>query len=220
MGTNNLDRTDIINALRKAGTTENLLDPVANLLMNHLPEGWANLTEPLRLHFQAKEPHYQKQTKMPEAHQGIVESQIQQWLNLGLIRKADSMFNTPLICIQTKGGHLVVQDFRDLNQKFEKHHLQFKSVQETLGPIEEEYSRFFTTLDLSGPAWQLTLPQEQQEITAFSLPGWGQFLWKVAPLHLGGGCCHFPSTAHEVTAGSPRDHCPCGPDHHPLGRNP
>ena len=68
MGTSDLDRTHIINALRKNGTTDNLLNPVADILMNHLPTGWAQLTEPLQFHFQPKEPHYQKQTKIPEAH--------------------------------------------------------------------------------------------------------------------------------------------------------
>lgn len=48
------------------------------------------------------------------------------------------MFNTPLMCILgiEGGGHMVVQDFRELNQKLDKQTITFKSVQETLGPIK------------------------------------------------------------------------------------
>jgi hypothetical protein len=122
-----------------------------------------------------------------------VEQQIQQWMSLGLVRRADSLFNIPLICVQ-RPGHMVVQDFQELNQKLDRQTIPFKSTEETLGPIEREKSQIFSTLDLSGPAWQLRLTPQQQEITAFSFPGWGQFQWVVAPPHLGGA----PATFHRL----------------------
>jgi hypothetical protein len=90
------------------------------------------------------------------------------------------MFNTPLTCIQRVGGQQIMQDFLQLNQKLDKQSIAL----ETLGPIENEQSQIFTTLNLSGPAWQLRLPKDQQEITAFSFTGLGQFQWVVASSHL------------------------------------
>jgi hypothetical protein len=162
-----------------------VLQQEAEISTSRTPKGF------LHLKYKPVEPHYQKQTKIPEAYQDIVAQQIQQWLNLGLVRRSESMFNTPLTCISTKEGQQVVQDFRQLNQHLEKESIAFKSIQETLEPIEREQSRFFSTLDLSGPAWQLRLPPDQQEITAFSFPGLGQFQWKVAPKHLGGAEATF-----------------------------
>lgn len=119
-----------------------------------------------------------------------MENQIQEWLQLGLIQKAESMFNTYVMCIQSKNVHQIGQDFRAMNKKLEKQSIRFQSVQETLGPIEEEQSFYFSTLDLSGPAWQLRM--RQPEITAFLFPGLGQFLWQVAPPpHLGGAEAMF-----------------------------
>jgi hypothetical protein len=42
--------------------------------------------ELLHLKYKSVEPHYQKQTKIPEAYQDLVARQIQQWLKLGLVR--------------------------------------------------------------------------------------------------------------------------------------
>jgi hypothetical protein len=76
---------------------------------------------------------------------------------------------------------MVVQDFRELNQKLDRQTITFKYTEETLGPIEAEKLQIFSMLDLSRPAWQLLLMPQQQEVTAFSFPGWGQFQWVVAP---------------------------------------
>jgi hypothetical protein len=177
--------------LRSNGTPEEFIKPITQLLQTTALDDSVSTTAQLNVRYTPVEPHYQKQTKIPEAHRGIIEQQIQQWIALGLVRKADSLFNTPLICIQRPGGHMVVQDFRELNQKLDRQTLTFKSTEETLGPIEAERSQIFSTLDLSGPAWQLELTPQQQEVTAFSFPGWGQFQWVVAPPHLGGAAATF-----------------------------
>lgn len=77
----------------------------------------------------------------------------------------------------------VIQDFRELNQKMDKQSVQYKSVQETLCPVEMEESQLITTLDLSGRAWQLQMTL-YQVVTAFSFPGLGLFQWLAAPPHL------------------------------------
>lgn len=148
-------------------------------------------TEELKLALKKEEPHFQRQPRIPEAHREFVEQQIHSWLQQGLIRRSDSMFNTPLMCISTPQGLRIVQDFRQLNQKLVTSSLSFKQVHEALGKIEEEKSLFFTTLDLSAAAWQLKLRPQQSEITSFSCPGVGQFEWVQAPHHLAGAEATF-----------------------------
>ena len=101
------------------------------------------------------------------------------------------MFNTPLTCVKTTQGWKVMQDFRELNRYLTKEHEQFKGVQELIGPVATNQSAVFSTIDLSSSAWQLKLSPEQQELTAFSCPGSGQFVWKQAPLHLAGASATF-----------------------------
>ena len=57
--------------------------------------------------------------------------------------------------------------------------------------IEKEQPRFFSTVDLSGLAWQMTLNQEQATTTAFTLPGQGQFQWTQMPLGILGAEASF-----------------------------
>ena len=58
-----------------------------------------------------QEPFYQKQGKIPQAHCPVIEEMLDSWIRLGLIRKANSLFNTPLFCLQHSNGYWIVQDF-------------------------------------------------------------------------------------------------------------
>ena len=140
---------------------------------------------------QHPEPVYRKQNKIPQAHLPVIEETLEQWIRLGLVRKADSMFNTPLLCLKHADGYRVVQDFRLLNKQRQQEAIKFKETYETLAHIEKEQPRFFSTVDLSGLAWQMTLNQEQATTTAFTLPGQGQFQWTQTPLGILGAEAWF-----------------------------
>ena len=58
-----------------------------------------------------QEPLHQKQGKIPQAHHPVIEEMLDSWIRLGLIPKANSMFNTPLFCLQHPDGYRIVQDF-------------------------------------------------------------------------------------------------------------
>ena len=123
----------------------------------------------------SQEPLYQKQGKIPQAHRPVIEETLDSWIRLGLFRKADSMFNTPLVCLQHTDGYRIVQDFRALNCKQQATPLKFKEVHETLHGMETSKPKVFSTLDLSDLAWQMNLTQKQAAQTAFTVPGQGQF---------------------------------------------
>ena len=103
---------------RQEGNTEiplgeilRITNQFPHLFVTRVPEATMEATTPLQ------EPHFQKQPRIPESHRDLVEEQIFEWIKLGLVRRADSMFNTPLRCIKTTDGWKVVQDFRELNAK-------------------------------------------------------------------------------------------------------
>ena len=57
---------------------------------------------------------------------------------LGLVWKADSMFNTPLISLKDSEGYRVVQNFRALNKTLTHKPIKFKEIYKTLAEIEKE----------------------------------------------------------------------------------
>ncbi len=70
-----------------------------------------------RLHLKDNSPVYRKQFKIPEAHQQFIEQSLEEWLKLGVVKRANSLYNSPIFCVPKKQGQglRVVQDFCKLN---------------------------------------------------------------------------------------------------------
>jgi len=70
-----------------------------------------------KIHLKDNSPVYRKQLKIPEAHQQFIEQSLEEWLKLGVVKCANSLYNSPIFCEPKKQGQglRVVQDFRELN---------------------------------------------------------------------------------------------------------
>ncbi len=71
-----------------------------------------------RIFLKNDDPIYCKQFKIPEAHHNFIEQTLEEWLKLGVVRRLDSLYNSPIFCVPKKQGQglRIVQDFRELNQ--------------------------------------------------------------------------------------------------------
>jgi hypothetical protein len=76
-----------------------------------------------------------------------------------------------------------VQDFRELNQNS---HIDKYSMKEitSLSNIGRANSSIFSTLYLTSRFWQMKLDDKSQPLTAFTIPGKGQFHWVTSPMGL------------------------------------
>ena len=138
-------------------------------------------------HIQMKsdEPIYRKQFQIPDAHKHLLESQVKEWLKLGVIQPSKSRYNSPMFLVPKKDGSLrVVQDFRALNANSHDDRYSMKDVSECIGDIGKAGSTIFSTLDLTSGFWQMPLTPESRHLTAFSVPGIGQFEWTMSPMGL------------------------------------
>jgi hypothetical protein len=61
---------------------------------------------------------YRKQFKIPEAHHQFIEQTLEEGLKLGVVRRSDLLYNSPIFCVPKKQGQglQIVQDFCELNQ--------------------------------------------------------------------------------------------------------
>ena len=132
------------------------------------------------------EPLYIKQFKIPEIHRKMLESQVKEWLKLGIIQRSNSKYNSPVFVVPKKepGQFRFVQDFRKLNQNSLDDKYCMKDVSECIGEIGRAGSTIFSTLDLTSGFWQMPLEKASREYTAFTIPGMGQFEWLVSAMGL------------------------------------
>jgi hypothetical protein len=57
-----------------------------------------------------------------------------------------------------------------------------KEITECIGDIGRADSTIFTTLDLTSGFWHMQLDEDSQKLTAFTIPGMGQFHWITSPM--------------------------------------
>jgi hypothetical protein len=70
-----------------------------------------------------------------------------------------------------------VEDFWELNQNSQIDKYSMKEITECIGDIGRANSKIFLTLDLTSGFWQMKLDEQSQPLTAFTIPGKGQFHW-------------------------------------------
>jgi len=59
-----------------------------------------------------------------------------------------------------------------------------KEITECIGDIGRANSTVFMTLDLTSGFWQMQLDEDYQKLTAFTIPGKGQFHWITSTMGL------------------------------------
>jgi len=139
-----------------------------------------------KIHLKDNNPVYHKQFKIPEAHQNFIEATLDEWLKLCVVKRSNSLYNSPLFCVPKKQGQglRIVQDFRELNNHSQIDKYSMKEITECIGDIGRPNSTIFSTLDLTSGFWQMQLDEESQPLTAFTIPGKGQYHWITSPMGL------------------------------------
>jgi Reverse transcriptase (RNA-dependent DNA polymerase) len=139
-----------------------------------------------KIYLKDDNPVCRKQFKIPEAHQAFIEATLDEWLKLGVMKRKNSLYNSPLFCVPKKQGQglRIVQDFRELNNHSHIDKYSMKEIKECIGDIGRANSTIFSMLDLTSGFWQMKLDEKSQPLTAFTIPGKGQFAWVTSSMGL------------------------------------
>jgi hypothetical protein len=151
----------------------------AAISINKMDLGRAkNFTQ--KIHLKDNNPVYRKQFKIPEAHQNFIEATLDEWLKLGVVKRSNSLYNSPLFCVPKKQGQglRIVQYFRELNNHCHIDKYSMKEITECIGDIGRANST------ITSGFWQMQLDEDSQPSTAFTIPGKEQYHWVTSPMGL------------------------------------
>ena len=151
------------------------------------------------------DPIFRKQFRIPDIHKDALETQVFDWLRAGVIEPCHSRYNTPIFVVPKKGGsRRFVLDYRNLNEASVDDRYSMKDVNECIGEIGRAGSTIFSTLDLTSGFYQLPLAKESRPLTAFTVPGLGQYQYKVLSMGLKGGPGSFQRMMELTCKGLPK----------------
>lgn len=144
-----------------------------DLTQTHLMEAKIELVE-------GSKPPFFRPYKTSQIEDQVIEKQIQEMLEAGIISSCHSDFASPVLVVKKKsGGWRVVNDFRALNKitKYRDHH-PLPLIEEILSKLGG--AKFFTTCDLFSGYYQIPLRDQDKDKTGFLVKN-GHYRFEVMP---------------------------------------
>ena len=138
-------------------------------------------------------PIHMNPRRQPAHLEEKIEEAIKNLEENGIIRKCDSSWNTPLVCVwkKEKNDIRLCLDFRNLNKITERQIFPMPNIEQMLDSLNG--SKFFSTIDLGSAYYQVELTNNSQEKTAFSTRS-GQYCFNRMPF----GIAAAPATFQKL----------------------
>ena len=114
------------------------------------------------------EPNLQRANywPVPYAQRKIIEENIQEMLDAGIITRSEASFTSPIVLVKKKdGGTRFCIDFRRLNAATKKDSYPMPNIQEKFDQLIG--SKFFTLIDLTSGYWQFGMEENSKTWTSF-----------------------------------------------------
>lgn len=133
-------------------------------------------------------PSYVKPYRLAHAQVGEIRDQIKNMLEEDIIEEARSEWSSPILLVPKKidsdGNRKwrVVIDYRLVNKRIQDDKFPLPNITEILDSLAGAI--YFSALDMAQGFYQLELDDQSRPITAFTVPGCGQFQLKRLPMGL------------------------------------
>jgi len=142
--------------------------------------GWTDLISH-EIKMSSTAPVYTKQFRIPVSHQQIITKFVDDMLDKQLIKAARMRYNSPIFCIRKKNGSWrPVIDLHCVNANTLKDAYSVKDIQTCLDSIGAQKSAVFSSIDLKSGFLQQNLKPDSCPFTGFTIPGRGQYQFKVS----------------------------------------
>lgn len=149
---------------------------VRRLMTSYVPAKTKEAPIMLQIHLKDDVPVAQRPRRLALKEQQEVDSQIQQWLDEGIIRVSTSEYSSPIVLVRKKDGTLrVCVDYRKLNQKMVKDQYPLPLIDSHIDRCQN--AKIFSALDLKNGYFHLRVHEDSIQYTSFvTMTGQYEFL--------------------------------------------
>ena len=165
--------------------------------------GWSDLITH-EMHFDNKGTCFTPQFRLSAEHLEFLRNSVVGWLKAGIIQRSRSLHNSPIFCVSKKQPGLLrpVLDYRRINSRCADDRYSIRTPDQCFEVLGKSGAKIFSSLDLRNSYWQMALRESDQPLTAFTLPGSGQFSWVSCPQGLMGAPASFSRLMERIMEGA------------------
>lgn len=176
-----------VNAIDTMHVQNEYKQAITTFIENYKPNKIIDTDVKMTIILKDDEPVYQKARRLSQAEKNIVNAQIDEWREQGIVRPSVSDFASPVVLVKKKdGSHRLCVDYRSLNKKIIKDRYPLPLIEDQLDQLQN--SKFFSTLDLKNGFFHVRVDEASVKYTSFVVPD-GQYEFLRVPF----GLCNSPS---------------------------
>jgi hypothetical protein len=124
-------------------------------------------------------PKSQRPYKIPFHLKSDVKNELDKWLELGIIRRSESLWASPVVVVVNKDKSIrVCIDYRQLNKHIQVDPFPMPQIDNVINKLAN--AKFITKLDLTKAFFQIPLTDNSRKYTSF-VTEFGQFEFCVVP---------------------------------------
>lgn len=170
-----------------ATATEKMRDEIKDIVSNYHPEKKKDTEVEMNIIMQDEKPIFSGPRRLAPVEKEIVNNQVQQWLEEGIIEPSVSEYASQVVVTKKKDGTpRVCIDYRRLNKKVVKDKFPLPLIEDVLDKLCD--ARVFSTLDLKNGFFHVSVNPKSRKFTAFVIQE-GHFQFLKVPF----GLCNSPA---------------------------
>ena len=160
---------------------------IMQMITDYTPKRIKSTNIKMKLILKDEEPIYFSPRRLPFSERKILDDQVTEWLEQGIIEPCQSEYASQAVIVKKKNGaYRVCFDFRKINDKIIKDRYPLPLIEDQLDRLQK--ARYFSTLDLKNGFFHVEMDEESKKYTAFVTHN-GHYQFRKVPF----GLCNSPA---------------------------
>ncbi|GBM30208.1 Retrovirus-related Pol polyprotein from transposon 297 [Araneus ventricosus] len=141
-------------------------DKVQQSILNYVPHKTKTTNVELNILVKSSEPISHQPRRLPFSEKTIIQTQVPEWLEQGIVEPCSSEYSSPVVIARKKDGTpRVCIDYRKLNKVIVKDRFTLPLIEDILDRLQG--SHVFSTIDLKNAFFHVDVNKDSRKYTSF-----------------------------------------------------